>query len=310
MAWNIVTNDMTLYAHWELEPDVWIYEVTDGKATILEYSSSATSIEISAELDGWPVTGIGTNAFRTCANLSSVIISEGITFIGERAFYGCGELTNVMFRGNAPSMGDNAFTGVNSSCVAWVSHTSSGWNVVIPGWWNGVQIRYYDIAVSFNLGGCGTRIGGGKLEQLFDCPSAAIEPMVMANDGWEFLGWDADFSHVASDMTVNALWRRVYSPGEALGMDAAIAYLPWTVGSNGVAEVKGYDDATAATGKSLKFAAADDSSSWVETVVTNACRVTFSWKSSCEGLLKNRPYDYLAFAVDGEQQVFICGETG
>ena len=111
------------------------------------------------------------------------------------------------------------------------------------------------------------------------------------------------------------LWNRSarmeqsYPVGEAVGADAQSASLPWEVGTNGVAAAKGYDDATAAGGKSVKFTAADEASAYVETVVTNACRVSFDWKCSCEPLVKGRPYDYLAFAVDGEQQGFICGET-
>ena len=146
-------------------------------------------------------------------------------------------------------------------------------------------------------------------------PDAPVRP------GYEFLGWydewrpnemitSATISGITRDMSINALWRRVYTTGEAVGADAQSASLPWEVGTNGVAAAKGYDDATAAGGKSLKFTAVDDASVWVETVVTNACRVTFDWKSSCEPLVKGRPYDYLAFAVDGEQQGFICGETG
>ena len=98
--------------------------------------------------------------------------------------------------------------------------------------------------------------------------------------------------------------------GEALGADAASASLPWTVGTNGVAAAKGFADATVVGEKSVKFTAVDESSAWVETVVTNACRVSFDWKCSCEPLVKGRPYDYLAFSVDGARQDFICDETG
>jgi hypothetical protein len=111
-------------------------------------------------------------------------------------------------------------------------------------------------------------------------------------------------------MTVNALWRRVYATGEAVGADATSASLPWTDGTNGVGAAKGYDDATAADGKSVQFTAADDSSAWIETIVTNACRVSFDWKCSCEPLHKGKPYDYLGFSADGVRQGYVCGETG
>ena len=43
--------------------------------------------------------------------------------------------------------------------------------------------------------------------------------------------------------------------------------------------------------------------------LTNACNVSFAWKSSCEGLIKGNPYDYLSFEIDGVRQDFICGES-
>ncbi len=111
-----------------------------------------------------------------------------------------------------------------------------------------------------------------------------------------------------------ALWNRsaretFYPVGEALAADTTSASLPWEVGADGVASARGQVDATASGGKSMKFTAADEASAWVETVVTNACRVSFDWKCSCEPLVKGRPYDYLAFVVDEERMGFICGET-
>ena len=83
----------------------------------------------------------------------------------------------------------------------------------------------------------------------------------------------------------------------------------WSYGANGEASVEGRIDATAEGGVSVRLSAEDDASAWVETVVTNGCRVSFDWKCSCEELVKGSPYDYMYFAVDGEQQDFICGET-
>ena len=232
-------------------------------------------------------------------------IPDSVTSIGNYAFYDCSGLTNVVFEGNAPSVGSYVFSYVNSSCVVYVPRGSTGWGVSIPGTWNGLAIRYIenDSMVVFDIGNHGVRTGGGELEQRVDYQAAALAPEVVGNEGWEFLGWDADFSCVTSNMVVNALWRRVYTAGEMFGGE-------WAVGTNGVAAAKGYDDATAAGGKSLKFTAADDALAWVEAVVTNACRVSFDWKSSCEPLVKGHAYDYFAFTVDGEQQNCVCGETG
>ncbi len=47
----------------------------------------------------------------------------------------------------------------------------------------------------------------------------------------------------------------------------------------------------------------------VELLATNACRVAFEWKCSCEPLRKGRMRDYLSFSVDGVQRDAICGEV-
>jgi len=271
--------------------------VTSIRVRAFAWCSRLTSVTIPGS-----VTSIGDYAFRDCIDLMSVTIPDSVTSIGNEAFYGCSGLTNIVFEGNGPSVGDFAFYNVPNG-VVYVSRGSKGWGVSIPGVWNGLAIRYNDSRVVFNLSGHGTRTGGGALEQMVDKQATAVAPEVAANDGWEFIGWDTDFSCVTSNMTVNALWLRVYAAGEMFGGE-------WSVGTNGVAAAKGYDDATAAGGKSLKFVATDEASAWVETVVTNTCRVSFDWKSSCEPLVKGRPYDYLSFAVDGEQQTFICDETG
>ena len=83
----------------------------------------------------------------------------------------------------------------------------------------------------------------------------------------------------------------------------------WTTGEDGEALAEGCVDSTVAGGMSVRFTATDEASAWVETVVTNACRVSFDWKSSCEPLVKGRPFDYLAFTVDGVRKDFICDET-
>jgi uncharacterized delta-60 repeat protein len=58
--------------------------------------------------------------------------------------------------------------------------------------------------VSFDLAGKGTRSGGGLLNQVVVEEQAAIEPLVNANPGWTFDGWDVAFDSVTSDLTVTA----------------------------------------------------------------------------------------------------------
>jgi len=56
---------------------------------------SIVEIAIPAEVDGFPVTTIGSRAFEDCENLANVTLPEGLLVIGEGAFYGCTALTHI-----------------------------------------------------------------------------------------------------------------------------------------------------------------------------------------------------------------------
>jgi uncharacterized repeat protein (TIGR02543 family) len=73
--------------------------------------------------------------------------------------------------------------------------------------------------VTFVVGDKGLHTGGGSLEQdVFD-ETAAESPLIIANEGWQFEGWDADISCVISNMIVSAVYKRdaVYISLEANG---------------------------------------------------------------------------------------------
>ena len=60
------------------------------------------------------VTGIETQAFRGCKNLTSVDISDSVTSIGSNAFRDCRSLTNVDIPDSVTSIGSNAFRDCHS----------------------------------------------------------------------------------------------------------------------------------------------------------------------------------------------------
>ncbi len=82
------------------------------------------------------------SAFSDCENLGRVEVHGSVEEIGWNAFYNCSSLTSIVFACNAPIVGSRAFYGVANDCTAFVSRDSSGWNVVIPGAWNGIGIEY------------------------------------------------------------------------------------------------------------------------------------------------------------------------
>ena len=118
----VVVGDMVLYAHWEQQPTVLLYEVSDGKATITKYSSPACEIVVPLEIDGYPVVGIGAGAFANCTELTSVTIPNSVTNIGAAAFSGCSGLTEITL----PFVGSQRGTsGSPDSLFGYIFGTSS-----------------------------------------------------------------------------------------------------------------------------------------------------------------------------------------
>ena len=84
------TANRTLEARFIISTD-FNYVVTNGNATITQYTGTASSIVVPSVIDGYPVTGIGAYAFSnipnfTTNNLKRVTIPSNITSIGEYAF--------------------------------------------------------------------------------------------------------------------------------------------------------------------------------------------------------------------------------
>ena len=89
------------------------YKITseDPKtAELTGYSTRPTGVlEIPATANGYSITSIGTDAFRMCSGLTSVIIPEGVTIIGNGAFGYCMNLASVSIPEGVTTIGDNAF---------------------------------------------------------------------------------------------------------------------------------------------------------------------------------------------------------
>jgi hypothetical protein len=65
-------------------------------------------------------------------------------------------------------------------------------------------------ALSFDLGEQGTYAGGAALTQLVEEGGAAVAPFFTVENGWEFTGWEQDFSQVSESRAVRALYRLLY----------------------------------------------------------------------------------------------------
>ena len=93
----------------------WKYVLEDGVATITGcVEDPGGALAIPDELEGYPVKGIGVEAFRMCENLTYVIVPDSVTSIGEWAFKECYELTGVTIGNNVEDIGQMAFFGCES----------------------------------------------------------------------------------------------------------------------------------------------------------------------------------------------------
>ncbi len=80
--------------------DGFTYTETDGEITVTGCSGGETVLEIPGEIDGKPVTAIGSWAFKE-KNITSVTVPASVKTIGTYAFLGCAKLASVEFAENS-----------------------------------------------------------------------------------------------------------------------------------------------------------------------------------------------------------------
>ena len=84
------------------------YVVSDYKGSI------SGALEIPATYNGLPVTEIGSQAFRECETLTSVVIPYGVTKIGWSAFCECKALTSITIPNSVTTIENGAFSYCSS----------------------------------------------------------------------------------------------------------------------------------------------------------------------------------------------------
>ncbi len=95
----------------------WEYSISSGTAEIIGVSPAIGSLAIPSTLGGYPVKGIGANAFADCDRLSSVTIPDGVESIGTNAFHNCAVMAVVTFGNGMKRIDENAFLGCKSLAV-------------------------------------------------------------------------------------------------------------------------------------------------------------------------------------------------
>ncbi|MBQ9783763.1 MAG: leucine-rich repeat domain-containing protein, partial [Clostridia bacterium] len=66
-------------------------------------------VSVPAEINGRPVVGIDSAAFKAAKNIKSVTIPSSVTYIGDLAFYDCDYLTEITIPASVKTVGMGAF---------------------------------------------------------------------------------------------------------------------------------------------------------------------------------------------------------
>jgi len=77
---------------------------------IINYKGSDEAIVIPSEINGKPVTSIGSGALASYHFLKNVEIPSSVKEIGDRAFYNCSKLENVIINSSVEKIGSYAFS--------------------------------------------------------------------------------------------------------------------------------------------------------------------------------------------------------
>ena len=175
-----------------------VYYLDNGTATVTDYVGNDTSVEIPAQVRGYPVTEIGDNAFEASYNLRSIGIPKGVTAIGNWAFAACFELESISIPEGVTSIGQHAFdecTFLRSIDIP-DSVSSIGWgaffrcsdltSITIPYGVTSIQewaFGYCESLVSINIPASVISIGEAAFKECSKLSSVNIP------DGITSIGW-------------------------------------------------------------------------------------------------------------------------
>ncbi|MDD4840225.1 MAG: leucine-rich repeat domain-containing protein [Clostridia bacterium] len=129
--WNTsLLANIKVYAKWEAIPatpllnqvetqDGILLELSDDKTyyTVTHYNDKYGKISIPESYENTPITAIGSYAFRSCDNLTSITIPSTITSIGKYAFKYCHSLLEIEIPNSITTIAEYAFHGCGFTSI-------------------------------------------------------------------------------------------------------------------------------------------------------------------------------------------------
>ena len=99
----------------EYTSGIYTYTLSGSNATITKCNSTVVGkLTIPATLDGYTVVGIGSSAFISMLNITSVVIPDSVKNIDYAAFYNCTSLVSVIIPEGVTTIGGDAFRNCTS----------------------------------------------------------------------------------------------------------------------------------------------------------------------------------------------------
>ena len=161
------------------------------------------------------VYAICENAFKGCADLTTVTIDNSLTSIGESAFDSCG-MTTITIPNSVTSIGKYAFSNCNNLSDIYFDGTEARWGKVTKGddWKPDATMVHWRCTVTFDANGHGT--APSAQTNLWSNQGNVADPGALTASGYDFIGWYTDaacttpwnfeYDIVPGDMTLYACW--------------------------------------------------------------------------------------------------------
>ncbi|MBQ4569142.1 MAG: leucine-rich repeat protein [Ruminococcus sp.] len=207
-----------------------VYDSRNNCNAIIETATNTLLTGCAYTVIPSTVTSIGEGAFHSCGIIEEIIIPDGVTSIGKEAFMCCVALKNVTIANSVTSIGESAFVACWSlECITLPKgltnidgYAFSGCKALKDVYYGGTEAQW--IAVDIASGNeyltgatihCATQSysvtfvdydGTVLSTQTVEQGTSAVEPETPYRDGYEFTGWDTDFSDVQSDLVVTATY--------------------------------------------------------------------------------------------------------